>query len=90
MKLFEFDINNYVYVQLTERGISELKRQHDEFNGFCNLGEFEPPATDEGGWSKHQMWELMQSLGSRCGNGFNNPFMTGFRFNEDDLTKVDG
>jgi len=86
MKLIEFNINNYVYVQLTEIGLSQLKRRYDDLN----IGKFEPPATDQDGWSKHQMWELMQSLGSKCGNGFNNPFMTGFRFDEDDFKKVYG
>jgi len=89
MKLIEFNINCYVYVQLTERGIAQLKKQHEAIFGG-KYGDFTPPEADSDGWSKHQMWELMQELGHSCGNGVNNPFLTGFRFNEDDFTKVDG
>lgn len=51
----KFNINNYIYVKLTDIGLSELKKQHDELSeSFPGLGEFEAPKVDEDGWSKFQ------------------------------------
>ena len=78
MKLLDFNINNYVRVQLTDVGRQALKAKHDELNDFANgaLGEWKPPEEDADGWSRWQMWELMKGVGDRCGNGFKVPIYT--------------
>lgn len=79
--MIDFNINNNVYVKLTDVGKSELKKQHDELNEFVNgiLGEYTPPIEDSEGWSKWQLWCLMKKLGVECGQGCKVPFETGIR-----------
>lgn len=74
---FDFNINHNVYVKLNEIGIEELKRQHEELlASFPKLEnhEFKLPVTDQEGWSKWQMHNLMSSLGHLCTIGFEPPF----------------
>ena len=77
MKTVEFNINNYIFVQLTDIGRAELKKKHDEMNEWTKglLGEFSLEE-DKEGWSKWQMWELMSKLGCKCGHGSRVPFYT--------------
>jgi len=77
-ELLEFNINHYVFVQLTDTGKQILKHHHDELNRFSNgfLGEFKPVEEDADGWSKWQMWDLMAKLGKGCRNGSKPPFFT--------------
>lgn len=72
-----FNINETVRVKLTETGIAELRRQHEELKAlFPTVREFTPPETDTDGWSKHQLWSLMQALGHLCVMGCALPFET--------------
>ena len=60
-----FNINSYVKVRLTDYGREMLAREHKKF--WENLGHqvpYSPPKEDKDGWSKWQMWDLMQKLGS--------------------------
>lgn len=63
----KFNINGYVKVQLTDYG----RRVHED-DWYDLLGHvpsltYRPPAEDEEGWSKWQMWNLMQSFGEHIG-----------------------
>lgn len=75
MKEFEgikFNINNYVKVKLTEKGKKVLKKQHDELEKLCkSIGKFHEPETDENGYTKFQLWDLMRTFGSYIGLGMN-------------------
>ena len=79
--MIEFNINNHVYVKLTDSGLDTLRQNHDKLNEFAKgvLGEFKPPEEDEDGWSKWQLWCLMSELGHECRNGGKVPFETGIR-----------
>ena len=76
--MIEFNINNYCFVQLTDVGREELKRQHDELNKHFNnsLGEYKPVEEDDEGWSKWQMHSVMNQLGHMLTNGGELPFST--------------
>lgn len=78
--MIEFNINHYVCVKLTEEGREELKRQHEEL--YSVLPErlrdttFTPKKEDSDGWSKWQMWSLMNTFGHMVRIGVKQPFET--------------
>jgi len=82
-KRVSFNVNERVYVQLTQVGRMELQRQHTELclrigrpiDTPCIL-----PAEDAGGWSIWSMWDLMNRLGSLCYLGGDVPFETTIEF----------
>ncbi len=79
----KFNINGYVRVRLTPLGLEKLKEEHEQLRLFCSaIGEFTPPKTDSEGYSKWQMWLLMQSLGQYCRPGSELPFETEIKIGE--------
>jgi len=75
----EFNLNDEVLVKLTDRGKWILRRNYEVVPGMVKLcGEYKEPDTDEEGWSKFQMHELMKEFGSSMGaeNSFNLPIET--------------
>jgi repressor LexA len=71
------NINENVKIKLLERGLKELERQHEELRKLSpSIGPWRPPAVDEDGYSKMQLWNLMQDLGHLCSMGFEPPFET--------------
>jgi hypothetical protein len=88
----EFNINDYVYIQLTDVGRAEHKRQYDKLNEQLSghLKEkypYIPPEEDDDGWSQWQMWVVIQDFGGVTHIGFDPPFMTAVRFSSDSLTE---
>ncbi len=82
VSMIEFNVNDYIFVKLTDAGRAELKRQHDELNKEVHgaLGEYIPPVEDSDGWSKWQMHSIMNRLGHMMLVGFNDiPFETTIR-----------
>ena len=79
--MIDFNINNYVHVKLTDVGRRALKENHDELNRFARgcLGDYKPMKEDADGWSKWQLWSLMEELGNKCTHGMNTPFETNIR-----------
>lgn len=74
----KFNVNEYVRVKLTERGrqilldeAAEFRREHPQVKSPHSL-----PKEDEEGWSKWQMWSLMQHFGPHIHLGFDPPFET--------------
>ena len=73
--ILKFNINGYVKVKLNTVGLDEMKRQHKELKkNFPNLPEFKEPSVDEDGYSKFQLYDLMNSLGHLCTLGSEPPF----------------
>ena len=73
----DFNINEYIAVQLTDAGRAEHKRQHDELKKVIpKLGEYTPPKEDDNGWSKWQAWSLMNTFGHMVRPAFDPPFST--------------
>ena len=68
----EFNVNDYVYIQLLPLGRRRLMKNNYD---VASIKE------DEDGWSKWQMWKLMQVLGP-CVLGFESPFKPQIRFEE--------
>ena len=64
------NLNDFVWVKLTEYGEEIYKKYH--VGGF----KVDPPKLekDRRGWVTFQMWELMKIFGRNCGNGAPNQF----------------
>lgn len=79
--MIEFNINDNVFVKLTDLGRTELKRQHDQLNKEINgvLGGYRPIVEDKDGWSKWQLHDLMNHFGHMMYVGFEMPFETTIR-----------
>jgi hypothetical protein len=79
--MIEFNINEYVYVKLTDAGMDELKRQYNDLKlKFPTLDELKEPNTDINGFSKWQMHDLMNRFGNMIGPFLPIPFETTIRF----------
>lgn len=90
--MIEFNVNDYIYVRLTDVGRNELRKDHDKFNSeYCNvLGKYVPPKEDENGWSKWQAHDIMHRLGKIMGPGFDPPFETTIRIKDYQQSKEAG
>ena len=71
--MIEFNLNDTVWVQLTKIGLAEHKKQYKDLYG--NIFNYEPPRTDEDGWSKWQLWELMNTFGGAMKLGLESPMI---------------
>lgn len=71
----EFNINNYVRVRLTDAGRAHHRKEWEELLAGTKL-TYTPPVEDAGGWSRWQLWNLMQVFGPMIGMGMPSPFGT--------------
>lgn len=75
----QFNVNEWVKVKLTDIGLNELKRQHDELNerirknGGTGFDEF-PYKPDKEGYYRFQLHYLMFKLGHLMKLGYSSPF----------------
>lgn len=73
----KFNVNSYVRVKLTDLGRERLKADHDAlWVGRKRTYDYHLPPEDADGWSKWQLWDLMESLGKYMGMGRHPPFET--------------
>ncbi len=75
----EVDLTEYVWVQLTDHGRAVHKETYKKvwsiFSDTPNpLLEYTPPKEDEDGWSRWQLWVLMQEFGKVICHGGDEPF----------------
>lgn len=68
----KFNLNDHVLVKVTSEGIEALRENHDQLNAFLGgrLSDFTPPQVDENGYTRMQLWCVMQEFGPhiRMGN----------------------
>jgi len=70
-----FNVNDYVFVKLTEYGKKALDRKARmrnvlmEMQGIHSVFELYPESTEFPGYYRFQMWELMSIFGEHCFNG---------------------
>lgn len=89
-KAINFNVNDYVMVRLTERGKKLHRENHDKFVATMPKGarfKYDPPKEDKRGWSKWQMWHLMQEFGQHMLMGFDPPFHTDIQIMAEDATR---
>lgn len=69
--LLDFNVNHYVRVKLTSVGWELVK------NHWVQFGLAAPkPTMDTGGWTRWQLWDLMNIFGPHLYNGCEMPFET--------------
>lgn len=85
-EMVDFNVNDYVWVKLTETGIAELKRQHFELRRVIEERTGKPQSNEpywmprgDNGWHRFQLWDLMNRLGTLCSMGCDPPFETTIR-----------
>lgn len=90
--MFEFNLNSEVFIRLTHVGRAILKTNHIELYSMLHMKhsipEFKLPDENNEGWSKWQMWEVMQSFGAHVSLGFQIPFETTIRLAKKDLKDI--
>ena len=77
--MIKFNINDYVWVRLTDEGKKQLKKQEDSLELKMPGVDFKNyliPCEDSDGWSRWQLWELMYYFGNELYNGCRIPFET--------------
>lgn len=78
--IFEFNVNDWVMVKLTDVGIAELERGNREWAEMHpKFRKFELPKTDIDGYSKWQLHYLMSRFGHLMAVGLPPPFETTIR-----------
>lgn len=85
----EFNINDHVYVKLTEFGRECLRKNYEALwaDSRCvNAPAYTPPQEDAGGWSRWQLWQLMQGFGPYITLGEILPFETTIRIEKANLS----
>ncbi len=81
----DFNINDNVMVKLTGFGRQKLRENHDHLFLFISpeyleKHPYKPVKEDKDGWSKWQLWHLMEELGQYCHLGMNDqPFNTNIK-----------
>lgn len=73
--LVDFNVNDAVHVRLTAKGKSILDPQIAT-NGYARYSE------DSEGWSRWQLWVLMDLFGEHLFNGCELPFEANIRFEQ--------
>jgi len=86
--MIEFNINEYIYVKLTDVGRLIHQQDHQAFVAAiptlsASMKLYRPPAVDAEGYSKFQGWRLMQLFGPHMQLGGPNPFDLTVRFAND-------
>jgi hypothetical protein len=72
-----FNVNHHVRVKLTERGHQFLRERHRElFAGTRFENQYVPPEVDADGWSRFQLWDLMNKIGPAMHMGADIPIET--------------
>lgn len=71
----KFNVNDYVRVRLTPNGRSILRQNYERDSALIdNPPPFTLPDEDAAGWSKWQLWVLMETFGPSISIGMNPPF----------------
>ncbi len=76
-----FNINDSVYVKLTEFGFKFHMRHYARIlpqDVFEKM--YRSPKVDEQGFSKFQLWDLMNIFGENCSMACEQPFSTEIEF----------
>ncbi len=75
---WKFNINDYVRVRLTEdgRGIDRMRYEEKFPRHLREKYPYRPPEENADGWSKWQLWHLMETFGRNISLGGILPFET--------------
>jgi hypothetical protein len=87
----KFNVNSEVGIKLTERGRTELRKQHEKLRGFAPMiGEYTEKKPDSDGYCWFQLHTVMSLLGHLCTMGRELPFETTIKLRDGDLKDEGG
>ena len=75
----KFNINNHVRVKLTDHGRATLRAHWEDLASTfpkVKARGYTPPNEDADGWSRWQLWVLMETFGPIMGITMTNAFET--------------
>jgi len=75
----KFNINDEVRIKLTDEGRERHRAQHDALMNRIPASarfDYRPPVEDSEGWSKWQLWVVMETFGPHTHLGSRNCFDT--------------
>lgn len=73
----KFNVNHMVKVKLTEQGRRHIRTNHELlYHNWRVPPPYPTIEEDADGWSKWQLWRLMQEFGRYITMGFDAPFET--------------
>ncbi len=78
-----FNVNSYVRVKLTPHGHKIVRERFRKLNAVLPVTadlRFTPPKEDSDGWSRWQMWSLMETFGAHVGLALPISFETSIEF----------
>jgi len=85
--LIDFNVNDYIYVKITEEGhkiyeeyIEKLTNEIREYFPKSKNLELPLANSDKNGWTKFQLWNFMQIFGEHFHIGVDGPIETTIRF----------
>ena len=77
----DFNINEWVSVRLTDLGRAHHRFDFDCWTAAAGIDiPYNPPKEDAEGWSKWQLWSLMQTFGPIVGVALPPPFEANIKF----------
>lgn len=92
----EINFNSSVQIKLTAEGLKILKKKYNELLSTMTkesheiAGEFELPDFDKDGYTKMQLWQVMNIFGEYMVVGNPNPpFESSIRISEEFIEEVD-
>ena len=71
-KFIPFNVNHFVRVKLNDHGRRIHRKRFRELNSQMKLTanlKYSPPVEDEDGWSRWQLWVLIETFGEHTGVG---------------------
>jgi hypothetical protein len=93
----EFNINDYIWIEINEYGYQHLADKHKSFysdHGLLdqfpemNTPEYYKSQANEQGYTKMQMHSFLSDFGDKSGIGNKLLYSTNVRFDEKDLKKT--
>lgn len=82
--MIDFNVNNYVSVKLTDVGRAHHRADFERWSKHLpKKRDYRPPQEDAEGWSRWQLWHLMEMFGPLCTLGRLLPFEPSIRFDAD-------
>ena len=69
------NINQWVKIKLTPHGINVLAERHKELKKFAPMiKDFKMPEIDKDGYTRYQLWSVMEIFSGFVGMGVDLPF----------------
>lgn len=82
-RMVTFNINDCVRVKLTPHGHEIVRKRYEKLKAALPVTanfKFTPPKEDSDGWSRWQVWSLMETFGEHVGLALPIPFKTSMEF----------